>query len=164
MQLKRLCRHILTLESDVNDHLSELSLAVIKSSINATESKHQGEIRFVVEGALPIAKVVNNQTPRERAVELFSQLRVWDTEKNNGVLIYLLLADRAVEIVADRGIHEKAAESWQQIIASMQECFAIGRFEAGAVLGVDAVAAQLEKFFPHPEKDIHFMGMQASAA
>jgi len=149
MKWKRFFKHLLTLESDVNDHFSELSLAVIKSSVAAAETHHSGEIRFIVEAALPSHKVLRDMTPRQRALEIFSQQRMWDTQGNNGVLIYLLIADRSVEIVADRGIHEKTAiESWQKIIDTMQEWFAIGRFEAGAVAGIEDVSRLLSRYFP----------------
>jgi uncharacterized membrane protein len=98
---------------------------------------------------LPPAQVVRDMTPRERALDVFSELRIWDTQNNSGVLIYLLLADRAVEIIADRGIHARTgSETWQRIVGIMQDDFAAGRFEAGAVSGVAAVAEELTRHFP----------------
>jgi uncharacterized membrane protein len=93
------------------------------------------------------------RTARERAIEVFGRLRIWDTEDNAGVLIYLLLADRRVEIVADRGIHAKVGTAaWDAICGEMQRAFADGRFEAGAVLGIEAISDLLAEHFP-PDGD-----------
>jgi uncharacterized membrane protein len=102
-----------------------------------------------VEAGLPFSYLWKNLTPRDRAIAMFGKLRVWDTERNNGVLIYLLLADHAIEIVADRGLnaHVSPAE-WQAIIDGMREAFRAGRFEEGLNAAVDAVDALLEKHFP----------------
>ena len=155
MKWKRFFKHLFTLEADVADHFSELSLAVIQSSVAAATANHKGKIRFIVEAALPIHKILRGMTPRQRALELFSQQRMWDTQYNNGVLIYLLIADRSVEIVADRGLHERTQPGvWQDVVADMQECFAIGRFEAGAVVGIDAVSRQLARYFPVSRLDL----------
>ena len=92
------------------------TLIAIEQTVKASETAHAGEIRFVVEGALHSTPLLDGQSARERALEVFSQLRIWDTEHNNGVLIYLLLADRDVEIVADRGIHSKlGTREWETI-------------------------------------------------
>lgn len=122
-------------------------------AIAAAESLHDGQLRFVVEAALDWRPLLAGQTARERALEVFSQLRVWDTEHNNGVLIYLLLADRDVEIIADRGIHEKLSEaSWEAICREMEAAFRNGRFEAGVLAGVRAVGDHLAQHFP-PRED-----------
>jgi uncharacterized membrane protein len=90
---------------------------------------------------------------RERAVEVFANLRVWDTEENNGVLIYLLLADRDVEIVADRGIHARVgAEGWEIICRAMETQFRAGHFEQGVLDGIAQVSAQLTRHFPGPDR------------
>jgi uncharacterized membrane protein len=113
------------------------------------EKNHRGEVRFVVEAELTSAQLWANLGSRARAVELFAMLGVWDTAENTGVLVYVLLADHKVEIVADRGISAKVAQAeWQAICATMQEAFRAGRFEAGAVAGVTAISALLEKHFP----------------
>jgi uncharacterized membrane protein len=89
------------------------------------------------------------QSPRERATELFAQLRVWDTEHNNGLLIYLLLADRAVEVVADRGIHAKVgSEEWSKVCRQMETAFKQTNYEAGVVSGIQAVTQHLARHFP----------------
>ncbi len=125
------------------------SLAVIGRAITAQEVRHRGELRFVVEGGLPVNVLLARTTARDRAIEVFTRLRIWDTEDNAGVLVYLLLADRRVEIVADRGIHAKVgAAAWDAICGEMQRAFAEGRFEAGAVLGIEAISDLLAEHFP----------------
>lgn len=113
------------------------------------EKSHLGELRFVVEGALEPGDVLAGTSARERAIDLFSLLRVWDTEHNSGVLVYLLLADRRVEIVADRGIHAHAgSENWDSICRRMEADFAAGRFETGALDGIRAIGELLTRHFP----------------
>jgi uncharacterized membrane protein len=124
----------------------------IEQAIAAQEKRHRGELRFVVEGGLPLRRLMSGRTARERAIEVFSRLRVWDTEDNAGVLVYLLLADRRVEIVADRGIDARVgATAWDVICREMQSAFAAGRFEAGAILGIEAISDLLALHFPPGE-------------
>jgi uncharacterized membrane protein YgcG len=124
-------------------------LGAIERSIATQEKRHRGELRFVVEGGLPLGSLLGGRTARERAIDVFSRLRVWDTEDNAGVLIYLLMADRQVEIVADRGIHARVgAAAWDAICGEMQAAFAGGRFEAGAILGIEAISDLLAEHFP----------------
>ena len=121
----------------------------IEKAIKASESAHIGEIRFAVEGALHSIPLFKGQSARERAIEVFSQLRVWDTEHNNGVLIYLLLADRNVEIVADRGIHAKVdSNDWEKICRAMEADFKQANFKDGVVRGIQAIAQHLAEHFP----------------
>ena len=109
MGIKRVGRHLLEYRWRLRRIFTPMVLARIEAAIKASEVAHSGEIRFVVEGALDGAPLFRDQPARERALDIFSQLRIWDTEQNNGVLIYLLLADRDFEIVADRGIDAKVA-------------------------------------------------------
>jgi uncharacterized membrane protein len=150
MALSRWIKHLLTTRWKMNQLFPEHSLAAIKTAIGTAEASHCGEIRFAIETALSPGQLWQGMTARERALEVFSLLRVWDTADNNGVLIYVLLADKAVEIIADRGIHQRTGgnQAWQRIIASMRDAFAAGRFEEGAVAGVGAVAEELVKHFP----------------
>ena len=121
----------------------------VEGAIKAGESGHVGQIRFAVEGALHTLPLLNGQSPRERAMEVFSQLRIWDTEHNNGALIYLLLADRAVEIVADRGVHAKVpAQEWDRICRDMEASFGRGSYQHGVVAGIQAVTRHLAEHFP----------------
>src|SRR5574340_251964 len=127
----------------------EAALMAIEKAIGKSESGHRGEIRFAVEAALNTLPLLNDQSGRERAVEVFSHLRVWDTEHNNGVLVYLLLADRDVEIIADRGIHVRlGAETWEAICREMEAAFRNGQFEAGVLAGIHAVGEHLARHFP----------------
>ena len=121
----------------------------IEKAIKASEGMHRGEIRFVVEGMLDNTPLLRGQTARERAIDVFSQLRIWDTERNNGVLIYLLLADRDVEIVADRGIDAKVGtEEWERICRKMEAAFRQADFEGGVVGGIQEVTRHLTEHFP----------------
>ncbi len=125
------------------------TLEVIEHEIRNSETRHAGEICFVVEGALNGVALYGGQSPRERAIEVFSLLRLWDTEHRNAVLIYVLLADRAVEIVADRGVHSKvAADDWEGVCHAMEVAFACGLYHTGTMDGIQAVTRQLVKHFP----------------
>jgi uncharacterized membrane protein len=124
-------------------------LAAIEQAVKAGETTHSGQVRFVVEGALDGAALFRDQPARERALDVFSQLRIWDTAHNNGVLIYLLLADRKVEIIADRGIDAKVGSSgWAKICAEMEADFRAGQFESGSIKGIEATSQQLARVFP----------------
>jgi uncharacterized membrane protein len=125
------------------------ALSRIEQAIAAGERTHRGQVCFAVEAALPPLRVLRDLAPRERALEVFGLLRVWDTEENTGVLIYLLLADRDVEIVADRGIDRRVdPAAWRDICARMESAFAERRFEAGVVEGIDEVSALLATHYP----------------
>lgn len=125
------------------------TLEAIEAAIRRSRQQHVGEIRFAVEGALHGPRLYRGETPRERAIEVFSMLRMWDTDHRNGVLIYLLLADRAVEIVADRGAHAAiGAPEWERICRAMQAEFKAGRYESGAVSGIEKVAQHLAAHYP----------------
>ena len=114
----------------------------------ASETGHSGEIRVCVEAGLPWSYLRRSATARERAVAMFGKLRVWDTEHNNGVLIYLLIAEHAIEIVADRGVARRVdTAAWQGITATMKAAFQRGEFEAGLNRAVDAVDALLREHF-----------------
>ena len=124
-------------------------LAAIEQAIKTGEATHSGQVRFVVEGALDGAPLFRDQPARERALDVFAQLRIWDTTHNNGVLIYLLLADRDVEIVADRGIDAKVGSAgWEKICREMERDFKAGKFESGVIKGIQAVSRQLAQYFP----------------
>jgi hypothetical protein len=137
------------------DHLAlarafpRASLDAIERAVAEQEKRHRGELRVAIEGGLPLMALFAGCTARERAFEHFARLRVWDTRDNTGVLIYLLLADRRVEIVADRGIDSKvSADEWQSICRAMEKLFAEGRYQEGAVAGVRLASELLERHFP----------------
>lgn len=148
MNFMRILRHLLTGRLAVRRKFPLPSLMAIEQAIKQSEIRHEGEVRFAVEAALDTLPLLRNQSARDRAIEMFSQLRVWDTEHNNGVLIYLLLADRDVEIVADRGINVKiGGEEWERICREMETAFRQGRFESGVIAGINAVGSHLQKHF-----------------
>jgi len=125
------------------------TIEAIELEIKSSEAAHAGEICFVVEGALHGAALYQGQSPRDRAIEVFSKMRLWDTHDRNAVLIYVLLADRAVEIVADRGAHSKVgADEWQDICHAMEEAFRVGRYRRGTVAGIHTIARHLSEHFP----------------
>ncbi len=147
--LTRICGHLLMTAWRVRRSFPRATLDAIERAIKESERSHAGEICFVVEGALHGAALYSGLSPRERAIEVFSKQRLWDTEHRNGILIYVLLADRAVEIVADRGVHTRVGTpEWQTICCKMEEDFRQGRYESGAVNGIRAVGRHLVKHFP----------------
>ena len=148
----RLLKHRLLDEGDAERLLGTGALERIGQRVAASERRHSGEIRVCVEAGLPFSYIRRHATPRERAVAMFGKLRVWDTEQNNGVLIYLLLAEHRIEIVADRGLnpHVGPAE-WQAIADEMSAAFRGGALEAGLNRAIDAVDALLRRHFPAQE-------------
>jgi len=148
-RLGRWLAHAVTTPLAVRSAFPPRVLASIGAAIELAEAGHSGEIRFVVEGTLPWAFLRRNAPVRHRALALFSQLRVWDTEHNNGVLIYIELADRGVEIVADRGIARLVEpQVWHHICHELKERCKVGAYEAGAVAAVREVGALLQRAFP----------------
>ena len=157
MNIRRIGRHLLEYRWRVRRIFPPQVLSAIEQAIRAGEATHSAQVRFVVEGALDGAPLFRDQSARERALDIFSQLRIWDTAHNNGVLIYLLLADRDVEIIADRGIDAKVgAEGWERICRAMEAEFRSGEFERGVIKGIAAVSRELAKHFPpggpHPNE------------
>ena len=149
MNIRRIGRHLLEHRWRVRRIFPPQVLTAIEQAIGAGEATHSGQVRFVVEGALDGAPLFRDQPARERALDIFSQLRIWDTAHNNGVLIYLLLADRDVEIIADRGIDARVgAAGWEKICAEMESNFRAGNFAGGTIKGIQAVSRQLAAHFP----------------
>lgn len=148
-RMSRILRHLLTPSWRVRSLFPAPTLAAIETAIAACEKTHAGQIRFAVEVALHPLALWRGQTARARALEVFSHLRVWDTEHNNGVLIYLLLADHDVEIIADRGIHARVGDAeWEKICRRMEAAFRRGQFEAGVIDGIRAVGDLLARHYP----------------
>jgi uncharacterized membrane protein len=149
MSIGRIARHLLEHRWRVRQVFPSAALDRIAQAIQAGEATHAGQVRFVVEGALDGAPLFRNQPARQRALDLFSHLRIWDTVDNNGVLIYLLLADRDVEIIADRGIDAHVGRAgWEAICQDMEAAFRGGQFERGAIAGIEAVSRELARHFP----------------
>jgi uncharacterized membrane protein len=149
MNWNRILRHLMLPHWRVGSTFPAAVLSRIEQAIAQSESKHAGQIRFAVEHALDATSVCRGLSARERALQVFSMLKVWDTEHNNGVLIYLLLADRDVEIVADRGIHVRAgAPAWEAICRWMESELRAGRYEQAVCGGIERVSGLLESHFP----------------
>ena len=147
-RLLRLLRHRSVDERDARRLIDAAALQRIGARVAASEATHSGEIRVCVEAGLPLSYIRRNAPARERAVAMFGKLRVWDTEHNNGVLIYLLLAEHAIEIVADRGLARRVdAAQWQRIAATMSAAFQAGRVEEGLTQAIDAVGALLAQHY-----------------
>ncbi|HET7097042.1 MAG TPA: TPM domain-containing protein [Casimicrobiaceae bacterium] len=147
--LRRFFRHLATDHGSVRRVFPDAALSSIEALIGDGEKKHRGQVRFAVEPALPLVRVLSGITPRERAIEVFGLLRIWDTEENCGVLIYLLLADRDVEIVADRGIHRRVGdEAWRAACRKMEAAFRAGHFAEGVERGLADVNALLAEHYP----------------
>ena len=145
----RFVKHMFSHPWQAKRHFSAAALKNIEQAIQAGEKKHAGEIRFIVETGLHPIEILYKKTPKKRALQLFGSLNIWDTEHNNGVLIYLLLVDRDVEIVADRGIHQHVGNNgWEKICHDMEVLFRKSEFEAGVLQGVAEISAELEKHFP----------------
>lgn len=148
-RLGRILKHRWLDESDSHRVLNAAALQRLQDRVAASEALHSGEIRISVEAGLPMSYLLKDLTARDRAITLFGKLRVWDTEHNNGVLIYLLLAERAIEIVADRGLTRQVQQAqWNTLVAGMREAFAAGRFEDGLNQAIDAVGQVLQQHFP----------------
>ncbi len=149
MNFKRIARHLFTDHLSVRRAFPPGAMQSIEKTIGEEERRHAGQLRFAVEASLPLAGLLRGVQSRERAVEWFGRLGVWDTAHNSGVLIYLLLADRRVEIVADRGIHGSVgAAAWEAICGEMQQEFARDQFERGVVIGIRAISDLLAEHFP----------------
>jgi uncharacterized membrane protein len=148
MRLGRLFRHLVLPDWWVLRAFPKPALRRIEQAIAASERTHQGELRFVVEANLPLPGLLHNQSPRARAIELFSQLGVWDTAHNSGVLIYVQLIDRRVEIVADRGIDARVGEAfWSAACRRMETAFRDGQFESGTLQALNEITSVLSKNF-----------------
>ncbi|MDN3919619.1 TPM domain-containing protein [Roseateles violae] len=148
-RLARLLKHRLWDEADARRALPADALQRLQQRVADSEAHHSGEIRVCVEASLPLSYLWRGASARERALAIFGKLRVWDTEQNNGVLIYLLLAEHAIEIVADRGLDRRiAAGDWQALVARLGEALRAGRFEQGLAEAIDAIDAPLRAHFP----------------
>lgn len=149
MKLKRILKHLLVPHWIVRRAFPARTLSAVEAAIKASEQEHEGELRFVVEAGVDLMRLLRGQTARQRAVEVFSQLRVWDTERNSGVLIYVQMVDRKVEILADRGINARVEQRrWDEICHRMEQTFRAGRFEEGALAAIGETTALLRLHFP----------------
>ncbi len=148
-KLVRIFKHLLANRLQVTRRLPRRSMHAIETAIAASESQHRGELRFVVEAGLDWPELFSGTSARKRALDVFSHLRIWDTEHNSGVLIYLLLADNKVEILADRGINARVnQQEWTSICQDMESKLRMGDFERGALIGIHAITSLLKLHFP----------------
>jgi uncharacterized membrane protein len=151
MNISRFLKHRLWDETDAARALSKTALARIEERVRQSEQHHAGEICVCVEASLPLSYLWRDASARDRAITQFGKLRVWDTAGNNGVLIYLLLVEHKVEIIADRGLNAQvSAAQWQAVLDAMRSDFQAGRFEAGLLSAVDQVDALLRVHCPLP--------------
>ena len=151
---RRILRHAMTDERTVRRALGPQALDRLQARVAERERGHSGEIRLCVEASLPWSYLWQRLPARARAITLFGKLRVWDTEANNGVLIYVLMAEHAIEVVADRGLARQVPPShWDEIVAHMRSEFRAGRFEEGLAAAIDAVGAELARHFPLADGD-----------
>jgi uncharacterized membrane protein len=149
MRFGRLIRHVAASHWRTRLKFPKNTLDAIEQAVASAERTHAGEIRFAIETSLAPLHVINDLSPRARALDVFAHLKVWDTEHNNGVLIYVQLADRDVEIVADRGLAARVSQpEWEAVCRLMEEHFRAGRYAAGAIAGVDAVGTLLARHYP----------------
>jgi uncharacterized membrane protein len=145
----RLFRHIFTSSRSTERYFNDAALERIEQAIAKSEETHSGQIRFIVETALAPLALYQGQSAQERALEVFSLFRVWDTADNNGVLIYLLMADHDFEIIADRNIHQKVGQAfWGSVCEEMETYLKKGQFEEGVLLGIERIHQALRKHFP----------------
>jgi uncharacterized membrane protein len=148
----RILKHRWLDEGDARRAIGDATLTRLAARVQRSERRHSGEIRVCVEAGLPLSYLWRGAAPRERALAMFGKLRVWDTEHNNGVLIYLLLAERAIEIVADRGLSRHVPpQQWRHLTDGMAAAFKAGRFEDGLGEAIAAVDALLLQHFPLTE-------------
>jgi uncharacterized membrane protein YgcG len=149
MNFLRLMRHLATTRWSTRRHFPPQVRDAIEKSIDECEAHHAGEIRFIVETAFDLPELWHGLSPRQRALQLFGRFGVWDTAHNNGVLIYVLMADRVVEIIADRGIAARITpEEWQAVCRQMEQHYRQGRFREGSIAGIRGVGALLGRHFP----------------
>jgi uncharacterized membrane protein len=148
-RLGRAWRHVMTTTSMAKRAFPAATLDAITAAVMAGEQTHRGEIRLVVEKSLPFAAVWDGVTNRQRALAMFAECGAWDTEDNCGVLIYINLAERKVDIVADRGIDRRIdAATWQAVCHTMTTGFAQGQFHDSTLAAITRVNELLRTHFP----------------
>ena len=147
--LKRWLQHLTTTHFALRRRFPRKTLAAIEAAITASERHHRAEIRCAVETALPVGRLLRSVTSAERAHEVFGRLTVWDTDENNGVLLYVLLAERRIEIVADRGFAGRVTPAeWERICAAMQAAFVAGQYAAGTLEALARISELATRHFP----------------
>ena len=154
MKISRFFKHLFLNRWLVRFYFSKKDLDKISEQIALSEDQHRAEIRFAVEANLGVLSIVRGAVGRQRGIDVFSQLRIWDTEENNGVLIYLLLADHDIEIIADRGIHQSLGHDyWEKINAEMVEYFKKKQYAEGILYGIKKITEEMVRLFPKQGED-----------
>jgi hypothetical protein len=154
VKLSRLLRHLSTAGFSLRRTFGAAVLESIEQAISETERLHGGEVRFAIEGALGAVELWREVTPRDRALEVFAQLGVWDTEANNGVLIYVLWADHDVEIVADRGFNGRvSAQEWTAVCHRMEQLFRDNQGQRAVIEGIRATGSLIAKHYPATDRN-----------
>jgi uncharacterized membrane protein YgcG len=149
VNIRRLAKHLFVPDWLAQRAFPDTLLRRIEQAIAASESRHGGQLRFVVEAGLELPLLWRGKSARQRAAQLFSELRVWDTEYNSGVLIYVQLHDRRVEILADRGISARVKQQdWDAICRHVEQAYGRGEYKAGTLAALDEVTALLQQHFP----------------
>lgn len=147
--LKRFFRHLFTTAATGRRAFPEQTLLTIEELIGQGEKTHRAEIRLIIEPSLSVESILSRLTARERALELFGRFRIWDTEENCGVLVYINMADRQVEVIADRGIACKvSSHEWENICGIMTSGFKEGNFQESTLKALSTLNHLLEKHFP----------------
>lgn len=154
MTVKRVFRHLLLPQWSIRRAFPGRVLQAIEAAIGESEKRHDAELRFAVEAGLPLADLLRGVSARARAIDVFAQLRVWDTEHNSGVLIYVQLVDRKVEIVADRGINALVSQAdWDAVCRRLEQSYRQRDFERGTLAAIDALSEILARHFPADESN-----------
>jgi uncharacterized membrane protein len=152
----RYLRNLFTTSRALRRTFPRQLLEDIERSVAESEQRHSGELRFAIESALDVPTLLRGHSARDRAIDVFAQLRTWDTAANNGVLIYLLLAERDIEIVADRGFDGKvSADEWREVCDTMKMLFQRGQYRAGAMRGIEMITVLMSRHFPPAKNDIN---------
>jgi uncharacterized membrane protein len=152
-RIKRMLKHRWLDESTTRRAIPPDLAQRLAQRVAASEQYHSGQIRIFVEAGLPLSYLWRNATTRQitrqRALAMFGKLRVWDTAHNNGVLIYLLLAERSIELVADRGLNDQVKPKvWRDLVAGIGNAFQQGRIEEGLTTALEEVSTLLARHFP----------------
>ena len=147
-------RHLFTTGWGLRRAFDAATLQAIEQAITDTERAHGGEIRFAIEASRGAIDVLRGVTPRQHALHAFARLAVWDTEANNGVLIYVSWADRDVEIVADRGFNGRvSAQEWTDVCHRMEQLFSQGSPSAAVIAGIQAAGSLIARHFPGGDRN-----------
>ena len=149
MNVARMLRHMWMTRWYAQSVFTSRVLDAIEQAVRSAECSHGGEVRFAIERELSTPELFHDVSPKQRALQVFGELRVWDTEQNNGVLIYVLLADHSVEIIADRGYASRVTDDeWRAVCAEIEQAYRKNDFERGSVRGVEAVSKLIARHYP----------------